>query len=481
MDIEEFEDIEFEPMEEKPKKPNIQEVFPEHRFQPQSRKFMFFSAQSNTPSASSFLQAARLYEEKHGYQIGCTSMIYQTLTPFTTRENRDFDWAPELDRYMISETLKLNSLVELYPHMRSTATALHPLRGEPNRTPRSIIIPTNRPHVLPVASPKGQRPSYFLGMGSATIPNFRPGKMGTRAVPGHTIGALIVEIQDDQVFFWRHIEWDGEGFYDLDRYVTAEKITYGHRAEALIWGDIHAETTRPEVWRASQSMHELMRPKRDIWHDVWSFENGHHRDFFDKLRNPHRLASRSAEVAAQLMDQHQKDFKKSELVIVPSNHHRHLQGWIERFKVSECPGDFDFYASVVSRTKNDPFHRDCFYHAMDIYAKSQTMRKVKFLDKGESFVICGRETGGHGDIGANGARGSAAGFAAMTFRQLHGHTHKVYRDDNSASAGTSAQPSESWHSSYGTGENAHIALYPNGAFTQLIMWDDKWRLAACNN
>jgi hypothetical protein len=461
--------------EPKRRKPRMDEIFPDHSFEPRGKKFALISAQNNTDEEKDFLRALQIYENQYGYQIGCFSVVYQNLSPFTSKENREFAWSASLLPYMISEPIQFNSKLEVFPHIRPAATTRNPLQGLLNRSPRSIVIPTNRPHVLPVASPADELPSYFIGTGSATVANFRVGGPGAKAQPGHSVGALILEILDDEQFFWRHIQWDGTGFYDLDRYVTAEGITTGHRAANLVWGDIHAEELLPSVWRAARSISALTRPLNHTWHDVIDFEHGHHQSLMDRLKNPHRHTSNSLKIGAQAIEQHRKDFKGSNLVIVSSNHHQHLDGWLDRYDPRKWPADFDFYTSVMSRVKHDKKGRDAFYHAISMYASPKAMRETRFLNRTESFIMHGIDFRNHGHVAANGARGGPQAFSAMTYRQICGHTHKLFRNDNYASSGTSGEPSASYSQGYDSNDNGKVLVYPNGKFTHLALRGDKWR------
>ena len=49
--------------------------------------------------------------------------------------------------------------------------------------------------------------------------------------------------------------------------------------------------------------------------------------------------------------------------------------------------------------------------------------RSKFLQRDESYTVCGVELGLHGDQGSNGARGDIRAFDKMGSKTVTGHTH----------------------------------------------------------
>lgn len=452
----------------KKRKLNLQEIFPTQTFiNKNTNKYIIFSAQNNTEVDVDFLQAIKQYE-KLDYQPICVPLVYQTLNPFSNQEQRDVWWDSRLNDYLINRSIQFNDNLALHPSIRPSATTLRPLAGLINRSKISLIVGANRQHVESIASPKGDMPTLFFSTGSVTVPNFRPGMAGSKAKPGHTIGALIVEIDGDR-FYWRHIGWKDDCFYDLDRKVTKDGIESNNPIEAVIWGDFHAEDHSKTVWDATIELSKKLKPKHHVLHDLVTFKNGHHMTTFDRLRNSDRRTDEGFKTASEYLTKLQSEFPESKIVVVNSNHDNHLDGWLERYKHKEFPQDALFYHKLMTNILLDQDGREPFYHAMKMNTPRTTFEKIRWLKKAESFIINNHELGNHGHSGTNGSRGSLASLQRTTKRQLIGHSHIIGRNDNVTQAGTSAILDEDFHTGYSACIYSHILLYPNGTNTHVVI------------
>ena len=173
--------------------------------------------------------------------------------------------------------------------------------------------------------------------------------------------------------------------------------------------------------------------------------------------------------------------------MVPSNHDRHLERWLNEadFRLDPLNAKFFCLAQYALLDAVDKGNRD--FNILE-WAIDRAMRRagvagvgVRFLGEDESFVIArdprdkgGVECGLHGDLGPNGARGSTRSLTKLGRPLNKGHDHKAGIDGPVFSAGACVirLPYMSGPSSHSI---SHIVTYKNAARAIMTMWADDWR------
>jgi len=462
-----------------------------------ANRFILTSAQNNTFVHEKFLKSLEVAADHLGAEIFVGTFSYNR-NGFQNLGKGEADWFDErIVKYIRDEPVKLADGLIWCGELNVLPTAVNPLSGfQTYAGGGSGIIPHTKMQMesYPTIDPYEFRFMYTTG--AVTQRNYIEKTAGQKASFHHIFGALLVEVDDDGDWFVRQISADTETgeFQDLDTIYTPDGIIENCRVEGINWGDIHADVIDEGAKYASFSdtnphnMLDVLKPKYQFIHDVFDMgRRNHHnrRDFHHMFELYHKkLDNVEGEVAvtANVLAEMGRDF--SQLVVVNSNHDRALQRWL-----NEACYRSDFTNSVyflrlqlevykaIERGDKD---FSIFEYAIKEKLPSEGI-DIKFLKLDESFVICGNGTNGiecgmHGDLGANGARGSVGGFRRIGHRLNVGHSHSCRIMDGVYQAGTLSKLKLSYNKGPSSWSHSNIITYPNGKRTIITIKNGKWRL-----
>ena len=367
-------------------------------------------------------------------------------------------------------------------------TASRPLSGLEVYTGRaSMVVPHVRLAMESIPTVGGSGAKLNFTTGTVTQRNYIQRKEGFKAEFHHSYGALLVEVDEDGQWWARQLNADSEGvIYDLDRRFDGDTVTTGNRVEALNLGDTHVDNLDPVVDACtfqSGGMVDTLQPKYLFVHDVLDFSRRSHH----KLKDPYAMLKQHAlgkesikaeveDVRLWLLTRLRKDMQ---IVVVDSNHDRHLDRWLMENDGRRDPVNAVFWGQLNAIKTN---------HIME-YGEEPSMLAallsgihplVTVLGGDESFVICPKHHGGiecgmHGDRGANGARGSARQFAKMGRRSNVGHSHSASIVDGCYQAGTNSKLQLDYNHGPSSWSHSDIVTYPNGKRAIITIFNGKWR------
>jgi hypothetical protein len=294
-------------------------------------------------------------------------------------------------------------------------------------------------------------------------------RTGYLADQDHTLGAIIVEIKNGRIFFFRQVQFEPKtgAFCDLDKKYHAngkvEKIT----AELIQLGDYHVLSTDPQAKKMAKDLAELLKP------DYMTLE-----DFLDGITiNPHErhnlvsLSKKSKDGLLSLDYELKSNAKEinelcqwpvKQLVFKYGNHEDFLNRWL-------CDGAF------INEPQNKilgmkltialeelgvmPFE----YAMREIYGL-QNPDKVKFLDINDSFKINGIENGAHGHLGKGGRRNPSMGEIEECYGACNvGHNHSAAIFRSVYRVGTSTYLQLSYNNGPSAWSQTHLIQHRNGS------------------
>jgi hypothetical protein len=433
---------------------------------------------------STFLYAARSHWQKNldkGAKHGPNEEVWYdpTLVPFINNE-----------RVEIAKGLVWCGELNISP------TAVAPLSGLEVFTARaSMVVPHVTVAMESIAGLGGSGAKLNFTTGTVTQRNYIQRKEGFKAEFHHSYGALLVEVDDAGHWWCRQLNADSDGtIYDFDTQVKDGKITTGHRVEAITLGDTHNEVRDETVHRATfgdGGLVPTLDPKSIFVHDIVDMgRRGHH-----SIKDPYlmMLAYASQKESVRDVVTGAKDFlteiadpERREIVVVSSNHDRHLDRWITDTDGRYDPVNADYWG-LLNHWKTDYIMRhhnipDMLHLAMVAADHDFTERnRVTFLDGNSSFVICGKFGGGiecalHGDRGANGSRGSRRQFArALGRRSNVGHSHSAGITQGCYQAGTNSEMDLGYNKGLSAWTHSDIITYANGKRAIVTFFRGKWR------
>lgn len=477
------------------------------------RRFILSSAQDKTYVHDGFVDNLEAYAEYLRQDAPCEIMI----AGFTYSKRLFEDHAKgaayyhsRVMDYLVADRIRIADRVDFCGEMNTLPTAENPLSGFHSYTrERWGIFPHAKVQLISVPTMKHTPSKQIMTTGAVTLPNYVPKKAGIKASFHHQLGAVLVEVDEDGVFFCRHLIGDDDGsFYDLDVLVKGGAVTENHRVTAITPGDIHVAQIDPEVaagtfgffpterpsdgrgrtWAsvATPSMIDVLRPEHVFVHDVSDFRARNHHNIGD-AHDRFRLYIKGAESVEQelrevamflsTLAQNNPDTK---VTVVESNHDLALNKWLKTADYRQDPVNAEFflscqrsvYAAIRQGVKGFSIFEDVMRHAFDAW----TCEGVRFLREDESCAVGGVEHSNHGHNGANGSRGNIQQFAKIGPKVTFGHTHSPGIHDSAVNTGTTSKLDMGYNTGPSSWAHTHCVQYPNGKRALVTFTGRRWRL-----
>ena len=408
-------------------------------------------------------------------------------------------FASAVQPYLRHDNVELGEGLVFCAKMNTLPTAVRPLSGlETYTRGKWGIFPHAKIQLVSVPALRGH-PAMQMTTGACTVRNFIEKKAGLVAEFHYCLGATLVEVDGGGRVFCRQINAVDDGsFQDLTVKVSDQRVTDGHRVEAITWGDVHLAKVDPEVARtcwgydatsglvtSGDTILDQLRPRHQAIHDLLDFcPRNHHR-----RRDPHfafamltrGVDSVKAEVAATARFLRETSRPWCQSVVVPSNHHDALPRWLREVDGREDPPNAAFWLrcnlAIYEAIERGEENFDVFAWAA---RQTDPLEDVLFLPRNGSYVVCstqggGIEFGAHGHLGPNGARGSASSLVRVAAKMNVGHAHTASILDGVYTAGLCGLFDLGYNDGPSGWSHSQIIVYDNGKRTMLTLQDGRWR------
>lgn len=400
-----------------------------------------------------------------GYEIVVGGVTYGKSL-FTSKKKRDIlevaPWSSMISHLVTRSRVSLRPNVQACFEMNMRPTKANPLTGLNSyiRGVTSIFAHPKRA-VVSVPRPQFHDAVTMWTTGACTVPNYIEQEAGLKGLQRHTIGAVIVEVDHDDRVYIRNIDADPEtgNFHDLDLVVSsgsvytlddAIRISEGYVDRPFLGipcthrAGIHPPYARA-MWgfggnpKGDRPLIDLVRAKGQAFNDLFDgVAINHHED-----RNPLALYRRHAEgkqlvepeidQAARFLSETARPFCKN--YITYSNHDDFLQRWLQRpsTEVSVENSKLWHLANYEMRAAIDRSEK------FDVFAwvlrRSNPAAEFELVNADVPLQVYGTYYNFHGDVGANGARGSTAGLAKLGVKISKAHDHGLAWADDCISMG----------------------------------------------
>lgn len=382
----------------------------------------------------------------------------------------------ELDGLLANEKVVFSDLAlnnNLFiSSFKTSAKQTNPLTGikRIGQRERSTIVASPKQFLeyVPIATDKLSH--ALMTTGAITLPNYRSAEkyMSQRtayiAEFDHKMGAIVVNIKDQETFQFRQIqaEYGTGAFNDLG-------INYSNGAvkdstpEALVLGDIHVGSTDPVVQRVTDNIIQTLKPKRVILHDLFDGESvNHHIDhhLITKAKRTLTLEGELILVKDYLESMKKKHPAVQEWVVVRSNHDDFLDRYLQT-------GDYvqdSVNSKIAHKIALCKLENSSMALEQGLKIVGLNTSKITFLKISDSYKIVGIELGCHGHLGLNGSKGASNAALEVGYGPgIYGHSHtagilrEVYR------VGTSTNLRLSYNHGASSWTQTHCLLYKNGS------------------
>lgn len=430
------------------------------------KKFIITWAQSNTSIHENFFNNIEAYSKYLNADIHVIAGRYKNPTSIFL--DKDEKWhtrvVPYLDaaRHNVHKHLSIMSDVKIQPTADYPTTGLQSLSGG-----SSCIFGAPKVHLNTVPVLDGVNPKIILTTGACTVENYTDSKAGKKGEFYHTIGFAIVEIKDDEIFFVRQVTADDDGnFIDLIYEVRDQLVQKIEKVSGFVLGDLHCGNHDPLLLDKTVELLEHLNPDHIVLHDVFDgYSISHHTagDPFVQYRKE-ILGTNSLREELNTMLEILGNFNRfKKVIIVRSNHDDFLDRWLK---------DGDWKRQPTA--KNSMEYMEYSHRLLKQYAKDETVKGIipeiieeKYpnfttLERTSSFIINGWEVGQHGDIGANGSRGSLIQYRNLNTKIIVGHYHSPGRLDGALAVGTSTRLRLDYNRGPSSWLQSHVIIHKNG-------------------
>ena len=437
-------------------------------FDPKKKRFLITWAQNDTPVHEAFIANIEAYAKEIDASIHVIAGRYKNPTSIFTDKNFE-TWSERIEAYLDAGRHEIHKHMWIMSDVKIQPTAVDPMTGLQGMSGINSCIfgsPKVQLEMIPVL--QDNMPKMMMTTGACTVRNYTDSKSGKKGEFHHTLGFVIVEIKDKDVFFAIHVTANDDGnfsdlYYKTEYDVNKEKsvITTVKSASAIVLGDLHYGQHDPVVIKKTLELFKKISPDNVILHDVFDgMSINHHEEkdpFIQFKREMEGTNSLKTEIDAMLKGL--EDFKDFNVTIVRSNHDDFLDRWLKNTdwrKANTLKNSLEYmeYSYLLLRGEAP--------NGIIPHLINKKFPNMKTLGRNDSLVVNGWELGQHGDIGSNGSRGSLLQFRKLNTKMVVGHYHSPGRKDGALSVGTSTTLRVNYNMGPSSWLQSHVIIHNDG-------------------
>ena len=360
--------------------------------------------------------------------------------------------------------------------IKTSAKQINPLTGLQRMATRkdaSIILGSTKLFEDNIPCKKDGIPHRVSTTGAITVNNYDTDNyMSMRtsyiAEEDHMYGAAVVELEDDHIFHLRLVEGSAEGtFTDMGVEYRPDGSVSFPKNNVFVMGDSHTEMLDYDLHKKVMEFVDSMNVRTVVLHDSFNGTSITHHDKGKLLtRALKAMESRlSLESEGEALKKYIEVIKTHvpEVVIVRSNHDRHLDTYLEEGRFMTDP--INTYAGIKLAKAYLEGRNPLQYLLEDMLELEG--KGIIWLKQDESYNRFGIELGAHGDKGANGGRGSLTTFERSVGNCVTAHTHAAKRLRRACCVGTVGYLDQGYNEGLSSWSRTCCICYSNGT-KQLI-------------
>lgn len=394
------------------------------------RTYVVTTAVADCSPHDGFLASLDLYSKTLDAQV--VIMPCESIT--NSFENKTAVFASVFNdpKYVfVSKDTPLNNNISLCS-IQVSAKQIRPITGLSrigNRDGSFVFASTKQfLEFVPSGNKRGSNYS-IMTTGACTYPQyytetFVSKRLSYLAERDHTIGAIIIEIQDDNIFHFRQIQADENGaFIDLGIQYNPDGSTESVESH-LVFGDLHGINVDDDALKPVIELASAIGVSTVFLHDVFDgFSVNHHES---------TIAGRSAREMVGLHELHHElnktyslieyidqQLKPEKVVIVKSNHDEFLTRYLQDGRYINDPTNHYISLKIATALFEN---QDILKRGFEV-AGCNIPDHWDFLSRYSSYKIGDVECGSHGDLGMNGAKPSLATLEKTYGNCVTGHAH----------------------------------------------------------
>ena len=434
----------------------------------EKKRFIITWAQNNTEVHEAFFSNIERYANFLNADIHVIAGRYKNPTSVFSDLKYE-KWSERIGDYLDANRHNVHKYLSIMSDVKIQPTAVDPMTGLQGMSGINSCVfgsPKVQLETIPVL--EGNLPKMMLTTGACTLQNYTDSKAGKKGEFHHTLGFVVVEIKDDDVFFIRQVTaTDNGNFSDLyfnvkyDEDLKTSSVINLKSISAIVLGDLHYGSHDQRVINSTFDMMKIIKPDNVILHDVFDGKSINHHEIKDPFIQYQKEISGTnslrSEIEGMLIGLAQ--FRDHNVVIVRSNHDDFIDRWLR---------DTDWRKTVTPKNSLEYMKYSAAIlegaapNGIIPYLINQRYPKFKTLGRSDSYIVNGWELGQHGDIGSNGARGSLLQFRKLNTKLVVGHYHSPGRKDGALAVGTSTHLRLSYNLGPSSWLQSHVIIHNDG-------------------
>lgn len=428
-------------------------------------KYIVTTAQYNVGVNKNLLRNIEKYAANNNAEI----LILPTTGKNITEEQI---LAPQLQQYrIVDKETNINNSLKI-KDFGARAQQINPLTGLERfaQGDKSYIMPGTKQVFKFVANSYDDIPKAIMTTGAITKPNYNlRHRTGRIAQQDHTYGFVVVEKENNKFFHFRHVRALKNGnFSDIGGSYKNGKYYKNPNVKAMVIGDLHPYDLDPVHKKVTMEQLDRFKPSHVFLHDTFNGKSishhyeGHNIEKFKVFQEQGlSLEAELKETLKQIKD-YAKATGKGTVYIVASNHDEHLHRYLDEGRFVGDKGN-DLIASQVYT--NVLQGGNALEYGLSLVGS--VPKNVEFLNRDEGFKLLGYELGNHGDLGANGGRGSPRSIENANSKSVTAHSHSAFVMRDTYRVGTSTHLRLNYNRGYSNWSQTNALLYDVGT-VQLI-------------
>ena len=355
--------------------------------------------------------------------------------------------------------------------IKISAKQIKPLQGLDRLTASreaSIIVASPKVFLKYVPNMHYDVPPALMTTGAVTVNNYDTDRYMSKrtsalAENDHTYGAVIIEVENERVFHFRHVQASETGsFIDLGVEYLPNGEVKKAEGTVMVMGDSHIGYHDQELHERTMDLAKETNVSTVILHDIFHGSSISHHDWNKSVTRARHaqegklgLERECVAVKNYLEDIENRGYN---VEIVDSNHDNFLLRYLEEGKYVSDPINHKFALKLAVPAIDgiNPLK-----YAIESILGFAT-DKVRWMEKDRSRKFYGVEVSLHGSSGANGGKGNANTFNNGIGNCVTAHTHSAAITRNTFTVGTVGQMDMEYNKGLSSWTRTCCLIYNNG-------------------
>ena len=432
------------------------------------KKFVVTTAVMGKEVNKPFVQAIRNYAHRNNallIVLPCEDVVSRG------RKAKPIELSSELDDFrVVFKDTYINRNLCLCA-IKVSAKQINPLTGldrmAVNRE-ASIIVASPKVFLKYIPNMHYDIPPAMMTTGAVTINNYDTEKYMSKrtsvlAENDHTYGAVIVEVEDDDIFHFRHVQASSyNSITDMGYdYLPNGKI---ERLEgtAMVMGDSHTGYHDKELHVSAMELAKNTGVSTVILHDVFNGTSISHHDNNKGITKAIKAQENrlGLEKECEAVKNYIKIIESTgvNVVIPEANHNTHLKRFLEEGRYVGDPMNYKFSLKLALAACEGKNPLQYAIESLFGYISDS----VRWLKMDEKYNVYGVECSVHGDKGSGGQRGSLNVFEKGLGNSVTAHSHTAAIQRNVCSVGTMSLMDMGYNEGLSNWTHTNCLIYKNG-------------------